>query len=56
MLAAGSKGATQSEILNKERFLTVREQPTQTPTQNYNHKNEFLVYLYQLTGVETLES
>ena len=54
MLAAGSKGATQSEILNKERFLTVssREKPTQTPT----HKSEFLVYLYQVTGVETLES
>ena len=33
MLAAGSKGATQSEILNKE-WLLSRETLTKTPTQN----------------------
>ena len=44
MLAAGSKGASQSEILNKESFLTVCL--SLTPTQSYSFESGFSVYSY----------
>ena len=56
MLAAGSKGDTQSEILNKESFLTIcsRKRPRKVIVMKVSFR--FIRLKRPVTSVETLKS